>query len=632
MKNIIDNITKNLKLVIGALLVGLLIGWLFFHSGGASTSIKAGTELSVHEGRDHETEDPSTWTCSMHPQIKQNKPGDCPICGMDLIPLASIDTSEDDIDPNEIMMTESAAKLAEIQTMIVEKGHPEKSIHLQGKIHADERRIAELTARFGGRIEELFVNFTGQNVREGQKLATIYSPGLVTAQRELLEAVAFKDSRPALYKAAKGKLKLWDLTDEQIIAIEENGEPKLFFDVLSPISGTVTMRHVAIGDYVKEGTALFKVVDLTKVWALFDAYECDLPWIKLNDEVEFTIQSLPGKTFNGKVSFIDPFIDASTRVAKVRVELNNPQIKAKPEMFVNGIVHSKIAASEAQILIPKTALLWTGKRAVVYVKVPNRKNSSFLYREIVLGPEAGNFYVVAEGLEEGEEIAINGVFKIDAAAQLQGFRSMMNPDGDDVTTGHNHGEMEMTSREKGKQTSIKVGGNCGMCKERIEKAALSVSGVNSANWDSETKELHLNYSKGVSIDNIHKAIVKVGHDTEQEKATDAVYNELPGCCLYERFEYSEINKSNLVHAMFKVRGNCGMCKDRIEEAALSVAGVESANWESEAEMLYLNFDAVKTNSDAIQKAIAALGHDTEKFKAPDDIYEELPGCCLYREE
>jgi Cu(I)/Ag(I) efflux system membrane fusion protein len=628
MKNIINNIRKNLKLVIGALVVGILFGWLLFHSGGNNSSHKAEQELTGHERHNHESEDPTTWTCSMHPQIQQDKPGDCPICGMDLIPLASMDAGGEDVDPNEIMMTESAAKLADIQTLKVVKGNPEKSIHLQGKIHADERRIAELTARFGGRIEELFVNFTGQNVRKGQKLATIYSPDLVTAQRELLEAVALKQTRPGLYSAAKGKLKLWDLNDEQIKSIEAQGEPMLYFDILSPISGTVTMRHVTFGDYVKEGTALFKVVDLTNVWALFDTYESDLPWITINDKVEFSIQSLPGKSFEGKVSFIDPFIDAKTRVAKIRVELKNPKMEVKPEMFVNGIVHSKVAASEAQILIPKTALLWTGKRAVVYVKVPNRENPSFIYREIVLGPEAGNFYVVAEGLEEGEEIATNGVFKIDAAAQLQGLPSMMNPDGGMVSTGHNHGDGSVHSGQ-GEHTSFKVGGNCVMCKDRIEKAALSVSGVNSATWNTDTKELHINYSKETTLESIHQAVANAGHDTEKVKAEDKVYEGLHACCLYERLEYSDAKSANLEHTMFKVRGNCGMCKDRIEEAALSVAGVKSASWESETEMLQLNYDAAKTNSDAIQKAVAGVGHDTEKFKASDEVYNKLPGCCKY---
>lgn len=447
MKNIIKNIKENLKLVIGTLVLGILLGWVFFHSGGTSSTNQNGQEIIGHEGHDHESEDPTIWTCSMHPQIKQDKPGDCPICGMDLIPLASMTAGGDDVDPNEIVMTESAAKLADIQSIVVTAGAPNKSVYLQGKVHADERNIAELTARFGGRIEKLFVNFTGQNVTKGEKLATIYSPGLVTAQKELLEAIVLKESRPSLYTAAKGKLKLWDLTDEQIAGIEEKGEPQLYFDILSPISGTVTMRHVALGDYIKEGVALFKVVDLTKVWVMFDAYESDLPWIKLGDKVDFTIQSIPGKNFSAKVTYIDPFINGKTRVAKVRVEVANPKLSLKPEMFSSGLLESKIAGKSNAILIPKSSILWTGKRAVVYVKVQNRETPSFIFREVVLGPEAGAFYVVAEGLEEGEEIAVNGVFKIDAAAQLQGLPSMMNPDGGVVSTGHNHGGEPMSQSE-----------------------------------------------------------------------------------------------------------------------------------------------------------------------------------------
>ncbi len=443
MKKLIIKIKENYKLIIGAFIVGLLFGWIFFHSSGEGTNTNQ--ELNGHEIHTAESVN-QIWTCSMHPQIKMDKPGKCPICAMDLIPLTSVSSSGDDVDPNEIVMTESAAKLASIQTMMVTKGAPNKTVYLQGKVQADERNIAELTARFGGRIEKLFVNFTGQNVTKGGKLATIYSPGLVTAQRELLEAVSFKETRPSLYTAAKGKLKLWDLTDEQISAIEEKGEPMIYFDVLSPITGTVIMRHVSMGDYIKEGDALFQVIDLTRVWVMFDAYESDLPWIKLGDKVDFTIQALPGKTFSAKVTYIDMLINGQTRVAKVRVEVSNPGWTLKPEMFTAGMLESKIAEASNKIIVPKSSILWTGKRAVVYVKVQNRETPSFLYREVVLGPEAGAFYVISEGLEEGEEIAVNGVFKIDAASQLQGLPSMMNPDGGVVSTGHNHGGQPMSEK------------------------------------------------------------------------------------------------------------------------------------------------------------------------------------------
>ncbi len=446
MKKLIVSIKENYKLVIAVLIAGLFIGWLAFHPTKQDLIVE--NQIEGHEGHNHTAEDPTTWTCSMHPQIKQDKPGQCPICAMDLIPLTTNTVVGDDIDPDEIALSESAAKLADIQTMSVTRGTPENSIYLQGKVKADERNIAELTARFGGRIEKLFVNFTGQLVRKGEKLATIYSPDLVTAQRELIEAITFKESRPSLYTASKAKLKLWDLTDAQIKAIEENGEPQLYFDILSPITGTVMMRHISLGDYVKEGSALFQVTDLSRVWVMFDAYESDLPWIKNNDHMEVTIQALPGNSFDGKVSFIDPFINAVTRVANVRIELANPGLRLKPEMFANGILHSKVAESTDELLVPKSSILWTGKRAVVYVKVADRESPSFLYREVTLGPDAGNFYVIIDGLSEGEEIAVNGVFKIDAAAQLEGKPSMMNPTGGAGSTPHDMSKMNMGGDSK----------------------------------------------------------------------------------------------------------------------------------------------------------------------------------------
>jgi Cu(I)/Ag(I) efflux system membrane fusion protein len=198
---------------------------------------------------------------------------------------------------------------------------------------------------------------------------------------------------------------------------------------------------------VKEGSALFEVIDLSRVWVMFDAYESDLPWIKPGDKIDFTLLSLPGKNYSGKISYIDPFIDAITRIAQVRIEIANKDKDFKLEMFANGILESNITKNPNELLIPKSAILWTGKRAVVYVKVPDREIPAFLYREIVLGPEAGNFYVVAGGLSEGEIIATNGVFKIDASAQLAGKPSMMNPEGGKISTGHNHGDTPMSDEE-----------------------------------------------------------------------------------------------------------------------------------------------------------------------------------------
>ncbi|HFX17862.1 MAG TPA: efflux RND transporter periplasmic adaptor subunit [Flavobacteriales bacterium] len=431
-QNILKQINrKNSLIIVAVLILGMVLGKFL---GSSSGYVDQPQLTDSHNHTKNHKEDTTIWTCSMHPQIQKEAPGQCPICGMDLIPMTTTDQT-DQTDPNEIPMTESAMKLAEVQTYTVKAGAPEKSLYLFGKVKPDERHVSVLTARFGGRLEKLYVNFVGQFVRKGQKLASIYSPELNTAQQELLDAAKYKNENPSFYKAARNKLKLWDLTDAQIDAIEKKDQPGFYFDVLSPITGTVTHKDVAIGDYVKKGMSLFEVVNLNRVWVMFEAYESDLPWINNGGQILFTTQAIPGKQFKGNISYIAPFINPTTRVAQVRVEMSNPNLQFKPEMFVNGILQAKITKQNNQILIPKTAVLWTGKRAVVYVKVANRQQPTFVYREISLGPEAGNFYVVTKGLKTGEKIASNGVFKIDASAQLLGKQSMMNPKGDIAKTG-----------------------------------------------------------------------------------------------------------------------------------------------------------------------------------------------------
>jgi Cu(I)/Ag(I) efflux system membrane fusion protein len=285
---------------------------------------------------------------------------------------------------------------------------------------------------------------------------------------------------------------------------------------------------------------------------MMDAYENDLPWIRQGDLVELTVPAAPGRTLSGRIEFIDPFIDPETRVAKARIELSNPGDFLKPEMLVNGVLHSSLAGDSERLMIPASAVLWTGKRSVVYVRDPAPESSAFSYREIVLGPRAGDRYIVEAGLEEGEEIAVNGVFKIDAAAQLEGKTSMMNPAGGGNVRVHDHGAMESgmamsdlpdeenhenSAKSEVLHTAFRVGGNCGMCKDRIEEAALSLPGVRMANWEIETGILHLDYDEEVPLEEVHHAVASVGHDTEMEQAPDSVYAALPECCLYERFAY-----------------------------------------------------------------------------------------------
>ena len=427
---------KMIYVGLGFLAAGLLLGWLFF--GGTSES-SATTENQLEEAHAHEEGESEIWTCSMHPQIRQEEPGNCPICGMELIPVKASAAVND----SEIQMSEAAARIADIQTVTVKAGSPTKEIYLTGRVTADERNVSAVTARFPGRIEKLFVNFTGQEVRRGERLASIYSPELVQAQKELLEAVRFKETNPSFLEAAVRKLKQWDLTDTQIQNIKENGKVQYNFDIYSTQSGTVTSRNVSEGDYVGEGQPLFDIANLNKVWVLYDAYESDLAWIKEGDKVTFSVPSMPGQSFSSTVTFIDPVINPQTRVALVRTEVDNPKGKLKPDMFAQGVINSELDNLENALVIPKSSILWTGKRAIVYLRRPEFEEPTFEFREVVLGPEAGDLYVVTKGLEAGDEVVANGVFKVDAAAQLQGKRSMMSPEGGPAMTGHNHGGMEM---------------------------------------------------------------------------------------------------------------------------------------------------------------------------------------------
>lgn len=419
---------------VGLVLLGMLLGWLV--SGGNKTPNQ--TE-ELEAGHVHATTESSLWTCAMHPQIQQDHPGNCPICGMELIPLTN--DAEGEVMAGELQMTEASMRIADIQTTEVRSTAPMKELFLTGKIKADESRISELTARFPGRIEHLYVNFTGQKVGKGQKLATVYSPELITAQKELFEAIKLKELSPQMYAAARSKLRLWNLTESQIDELEQSTEPKVNFDILSPLSGTVTMRHSSLGEYVREGTPMFEIIDLRRVWVMFDGYESDLGWIKVGDKIAFTVQSVPGKTFNSRVAFIDPVINPTTRVAYIRAELSNPGLVLKPDMFVRGRIASMLPGKKEALVVPKSAVLWTGKRAIVYTKVPNRVQPIFAYKEITLGEAVGDYYVVVDGLEAGEEVVTNGAFKIDAAAQLLGKPSMMNPAGGKTSTGHDHGDM-----------------------------------------------------------------------------------------------------------------------------------------------------------------------------------------------
>lgn len=558
MKKITDIFCKKQILYPLIALAGFFLGWLLFSPASVPHDP---AEASAHQGHSHGgqgshdlvQDESGVWTCSMHPQIRQDKPGKCPICGMDLIPLKKPGTSGNDAtsDPDGIQLSEEAIALADVQTTRVSRSNPVKQVRLYGKIIPDERSLQSQTAYVGGRIENLNIEFTGETVRAGQTLATLYSPELFTAQQELLEAVRMQ--QPALVQAAREKLRLWKMTDTQIDAILQSAQASPTVEIKSNTSGIVIAKRVNRGDYVTQGAVLYDVANLSQLWAMFDAFEVDLPFLSKGDRVEFMLSAFPGKKFSGRISFIDPIINATTRTARVRVDVANPSQEIKPEMYATAEVAAPLKGYKDQIVVPQTAVLWTGKRAVVYVRQPDTEVPTFLLREVELGPSLGGAYVVMNGLSDGEEIVTNGVFSIDASAQLEGKRSMMNDN---------------------KQETSPMSGHAG---------------------------------HGMAGHEGHNMAEHAGHS-------------------------KEIANAKSEHAMFTVHGSCGMCKERIEKTANSIPGVQSAHWEQEKQMIHLQFDPSKTSADAVAKAIAKVGHDTDKYKADQSVYNALPGCCKYRDK
>ncbi len=414
------SIKKQWMYVGAGLMAGLFAGFLIFGRSGESASDRAGVSESEH---DHASQD-QMWTCSMHPQIMQPEPGDCPICGMDLIPSG---TANGEPGIQQIRMTENAMALANIRTTRVgsEAQSADGSISLSGKITENEEANRVQVSYFDGRIEQLFATYEGQQIRQGEPLAMLYAPNLVAAQQELLTAAPLKASQPALYQAVRNKLKNWKLTDKQIDQIEQDGTAKETFPVYANVSGTVTELLTSEGDFVKAGQPIARLSNLGTVWAELDAYESQLDQFRIGQQLSLTTKAYPDLKLEARISFIDPVLDQNKRTVTIRATLQNREGLLKPGMFVWANIPSKTGTREVPLTIPASAVMWTGKRSLVYVK-EHPDQPVFAMREVTLGSRTADSFVVVSGLEAGEEIVTNGTFTVDAAAQLQGKKSMMN--------------------------------------------------------------------------------------------------------------------------------------------------------------------------------------------------------------
>ncbi len=519
------------------LLVVFLLGYSF--KGMVSKAPPAASTAATENVSDEPSEE--IWTCSMHPQIQLPEPGKCPLCGMDLVlvegtsapktakknkkpmyacamfcvppmsmpgkcPICGMemveveDSGGDEGASRTLTLSPMAQKLAEIETVPAERKTVSAEIRMVGKIDYDETRLGYITAWVPGRLDRLYVDYTGVPVQKGDHMVYLYSPELSTAQTELLEAKqrvqsnrdgngSILDERAeAWIEDIRDKFRLWGLTDAQIAEIEERGTASDYMTINAPMGGIVIEKSLLEGAYVETGTRIYTIADLSHLWVKLDAYESDLAWLRYGQQVEFEAEAYPGDIFKGTVAFISPVLDAKTRTIKVRVNVENQDGRLKPEMFVRAVARSEVAAggrvvdaelagkwmcpmhpeiikeqadncdrcgmplvrteslgyvsiaadsTELPLVIPASGPLITGKRALVYVEVFGEPGT-YQGREIRLGPRVGNQYIVFDGLAEGERVVVNGNFKIDSAVQIMAQPSMMSPEDGKSAPSHDH--------------------------------------------------------------------------------------------------------------------------------------------------------------------------------------------------
>jgi len=405
----------------------------------ASRPASAPADAAAGSGPAH-GEPSSVWTCSMHPQVRRSSPGDCPICGMELVRASSEDRAGRTPGASEggagLRLSERARRLARIETAEVELGVPKRSRRLFGRLELDETRLHAVTAWVSGRIERLRVATTGEVVRRGQIVAELYSPEVYAAQRDLRIAVrqlaALEDAegsaRAAARKAvdaSRRRLELLGVPEAEVDAMAQDDEPPTRVAVRSTVGGTVLQRRVTEGQYVKTGEPLYRVADLSSLWVQLEAHASELSELSVGDPVRLRVPALPGLDLEGRVRFLDPTVDRDTRVARVRIEVPNGDGRLRPGMYVEASVVTK-GSEERALVVPESAVLFTGRRSLVYVEERRPDGPVYRPRVVEVGALLDGFYVISAGLSPGERVVVEGAFVLDADLQIEGGPSAMS--------------------------------------------------------------------------------------------------------------------------------------------------------------------------------------------------------------
>ncbi len=413
---------------------------------------------SKHDGAGGEESNTDYWTCTMHPSVHAKDPGQCPICAMDLVPVLKRETvggaqkpavspPNDKMEggdmagmpgmsdgskahmvpekPGEFRVPMERQQQIGVTYATVETKPLDHTIRAVGKVAPDTQRVWRVVARAGGYVQDLGVSAPGEIVKKGQVLMTLYSPELLTTQRELIDLLRMRDHSPkgehsaradaqSLIESAERRLRLWNLTDEQVGKIEQSRQAEESLPILAKMDGIVQTLPVTQGMTIAPGNTLVDVADLSVVWVWGEFYQEELPMLRVGQEVTVTSNSYPGEKFKGQLSLVDPFINDVRRTGRVRLDIQNPERKLKPDMYVDVLLEMNMGQS---LVVPVSAIMPTGKRNIAFV---DKGEGKLEPRFLELGGKYGNVYAVKSGLKEGERVVASANFLIDAESKIQG--------------------------------------------------------------------------------------------------------------------------------------------------------------------------------------------------------------------